>query len=338
MLRRLGENLRTMKLLILTGNSERASFRQRISVYLDILRSEGIEPTVRILEDSPFARRRQYADADRFDLVLLHKRCLNVLDGLFFRPRTTRVIFNYDDAVMLNDRGRSTPTHTARFRRSLRKADLVLVGSGYLADQARPYHPRVVVLPLGLRVEDYHADRPKNTDGKIRLVWIGSTPTLDYVRQLAPVIQTLTKRYPNLVLRLICDDFIDMEGVTVEKIPWTPQTRGLEIGPCDIGLAPLPDTPFTRGKCSFKVLEYSASGLPVVASPIGTNPEHVREGITGFLAGAPDEWIDRLSRLIEDPALRRQMGQNGLAAAREHDIALIGRKLCDLLRSLAARD
>lgn len=148
-------------------------------------------------------------------------------------------------------------------------------------------------------------------------------------------MQSLAEKYPALVLRLICDDFMDMEGVCIEKIPWTPQARSGCIGDCDIGLAPLPDTPFTRGKCSFKVLEYSASGIPVVASPIGTNSEYVQEGVTGFLADTPRQWREKLSLLIENPSRRAEMGRRGRQYAQNYDVSVIGKKFCDLLLEMA---
>lgn len=320
-----------MKLLILTNNPNRASYRQRIGNYLDMLKAAGIEPTVVVLAKTLCGRIRQYRQAGNYDVVLLHKKCLNFLDALFFRPQKAKVIFNYDDAVMFNDKGCQTPTHRSRFRRSLQKADRVLVGSSCLAQQAAGYHNHITILPLGLNTADYRPETPKPADGKIRLVWIGSAATLDYIRQLAPVIQKLAAQYSHLVLRLIGDEFIDMKGVSIEKIQWTPQTRSRGLAESDIGLAPLPDTPFTKGKCSFKVLEYSASGLPVVGSPVGTNPDHIKDSQTGYLVNTDKDWYDKISILIENQSLRREMGRKGIAYAKEFDIAVIGQKLCELI-------
>lgn len=324
-----------MKLLILTNNPERASFRQRIGAYLELMQTRGIRPSVKVLDKSLLKRIRFYRTLDQYDVIWLHKKCLNFSDGLAFRPRKARVLFNFDDAVMFNDKGITTPTHTSRFRRSLRKADAVLVGSSFLAEQARPHHTRITILPVGLNMQDYHSEGPKPNDGKIRLVWIGSAATLEYIRQLTPVLRHLAGTYPNLVLRLICDEFPEVEDVVVEKIHWSPQARSSRIGDCDIGLAPLPDTPFTRGKCSFKVLEYSASGIPVVASPVGTNPDHVQEGRTGFLVNTPEEWIEKLCLLIDDSSRRMEMGRQGRRFAQEFDVSVVGNKLCDLLFQVA---
>jgi len=273
---------------------------------------------------------------DRFDVVLLHKKCLPLFDALFFSPRKAKVIFNYDDAIMYNNKGIATRTHVHRFRRSLRKADIVLVGSSYLAHLAAPYHHNVRILPLGLKTGKYHCSDGKKKDGKVRLVWVGRPVTLRYLDLAKKAIQTLARQYPNLVLRLVCEEFIDIEGVPIEKIRWTPEVRYCSLAEADIGLAPLPNDPFTRGKCSFKVLEYSASGLPVVASPIGTNPDHVKDGVTGYLAATPAQWMENLRILLDNPVLRHDMGQRGREYAKEFDSAIIGEKLCDLLLQTAA--
>jgi glycosyltransferase involved in cell wall biosynthesis len=324
----------SMKLLILTNNPNRASFRQRFGNYLDILSAAGIEPTVMVLSKYLTGRIQQYCRAKQYNVVILHKKCLNIADALFFTPHRKNVIFNYDDAIMFNDRGKETKTHQKRFQRSLQKAGKVLVGSSYLADRARPYHSDIVILPLGLNTADYSPETPKSADGKLRLVWIGSAATVDYIRQLTPVLQKLAARYSNLVLRLIGDEFIEMEGVVIEKVRWQADTRARALAECDIGLAPLPDTPFTRGKCSFKVLEYSASGLPVVASPVGTNTDHIQQGQTGFLAVSPDQWLEKISMLIENPARRNEMGQKGVLFAKHFDRAVVGKKLCEIIQQM----
>ncbi len=325
-----------MKLLIVSNNPNRGSFRDRISGYFNMMAARGITHTIEVPDKSLTKRIRQYERLDHYDVILLHKRTFPLFDALFFRPRKAKVVFNYDDAILFSDRGVATLTHRQRFRRSLRAADVVLVGSSYLAQLAAPYHDDIRILPLGLQTKKYGCDG-KRQDGKVRLVWVGRPVTLEYIELLRPVIRKLAGQYPNLVLRLVCEEFIDIEGVVIEKIRWTPEVRYRALAEADIGLAPLPDNPFTRGKCTFKVLEYSASGLPVVASPIGTNADHVRDGVTGYLAATPDQWLAKLKTLLDDPTLRNDMGARGREHAKEFDSAIIGEKLCDLLLETAGR-
>lgn len=322
-----------MKLLIMTNNPRRASFRQRFEAYVPILAAGGIDCQVAALPAGLFSRLILYRRARNFDGVIWHKKAVNPIDAFFLHRYAPRLLYNYDDAVMFSDKrpDSDSPTHRRRFLRTLGLAEVVLVGSRYLAEQARPHHPKVVILPLGLEASRYGVPVEKPTDGRIRLVWIGSKSTLGYLKALSPVLDQLAQTYPNLTLRIIGDEFFDPERMPVEKVPWDANQRYADLAQCDIGLAPLPNDRFSMGKCSFKVLEYSASGLPVVASPVGTNADHILDGQTGLLAATPDQWRAYLDRLIADPDFRRTMGAAGRSHAANYDIAVVGRKLVDIL-------
>ena len=321
-----------MKLLIITNNPQRASFRQRFGAYLQILAAGGINCRVAALPAGPLARLRLYRQARDFDGVIWHKKAVNPIDAFFLRRYAPRLLYNYDDAVMFSDKrpDSDSPTHRRRFLRTLGLAEVVLVGSRYLAEQARPHHPKVVILPLGLEVSRYGIPVERPAD-RIRLVWIGSKSTMGYLKALSPILDQLVVKYPNLTLRIIGDEFFDLERLPVEKVAWDADRRFADLAQCDIGLAPLPSDRFSMGKCSFKVLEYSASGLPVVASPVGTNADHILDGQTGLLAATPDQWRTHLDRLIADADLRRIMGAAGRIHAADYDIGVVGRKLVEIL-------
>jgi glycosyltransferase involved in cell wall biosynthesis len=323
-----------MKLLILSNNTERASFRQRIGVYLDRFKEAGIDYEIAKLPSGVFSCRKVFLRAAEFDAVFLHKKGLNPLDAYLLRRFARKIIFNYDDAVMFdpNDPQKYSNSRMSGFKRSIKAADLVIVGSGYLAEQGRMFNKSIEVLPLGLDTSCYHKG-PERLDGKVRLVWIGSSSTKKYLEIIREALELIGSRYDNVVFRMICDDFLEFKNIDVEKCLWSPQTRYSDIAEGDIGLAPLPGDRFTMGKCSFKVLEYSASGLPVVASPIGTNQEHLVDGVTGFFASDIEEWIEKISDLIEDKQLRAEMGKKGIENAACHDVKVIGHKLVDLIKS-----
>ncbi|MBI4791893.1 MAG: glycosyltransferase family 4 protein [Deltaproteobacteria bacterium] len=329
-----------MKLLILTNNPERASYRQRIGMYLETLETHGIACTTAVLPAAPLARYRLFRKAREFDGVFLHKKGLNLLDAYNLRRNCRRLIYNYDDAVMYSDRrpDRVSLSHLLPFRRTARMADMIIVGSPYLAEQSRQLNANVKVLPIGLDTGDYQVKQDGSGDGKIRLVWIGSASTLDYLADLRPVLEEIGGTFDHVLLRIIGDTFFDLANMAVEKVPWRRETRARQLATADIGLGPLPSNPFTEGKCSFKILEYACSGLPVVASPVGTNGVFVQEGVTGFLAGDRKQWITRLSQLIKDPGLRTAMGQAGVARAREFDVRIIGRQLAELIAGFLAAD
>ncbi len=329
---------RQMNLLILTNNPNRASFRQRIEVYLGILRKSGINCEIVRLPSGYLARRKLFKHARKFDGVFLHKKKLNLLDAFCLRRYSRKIIYNFDDAIMYSDKNpnRDSWSRLIPFQRTVKLADMVIVGSSYLAQHTRKFKTRIEILPIGLKVSDYKINPSPKADDKIRLVWIGSKATLEYLVTIKPALEEVGARFDNVVLRIICDDFFDLENMPVEKLRWSQETRGANLAECDIGLAPLPDDRFTRGKCSFKVLEYSAAGLPVVVSPVGTNVDNIREGITGFFAKDFAQWVDRIIALIKDPQLRKTMGQQGRIYAQQFDLSIIGKRFAGLIKKCLA--
>lgn len=325
-----------MKLLIITNNPDRASFKQRIGIYLKTLAVNGIECKIAVLPSGCLARYKLFKKAGEFDGVFLHKKCLNPVDAYNLRKNCRKLIFNYDDAIMYSDKSpdRLSLSHLIPFKRTVRIADMIITGSAYLAAQAQKLNSNVKVLPIGLNTYDYIEKKNQAKDDKIRLVWIGSESTLDYLAQIKPVLEEIGKRFDNVILRIIGDTFFDLVNMPVEKYLWSKDSNAYNLMTSDIGLGPLPSNPFTEGKCSFKILEYSCSALPVVASPVGTNSVFVKDDITGFLVSNHQHWLGRLTQLIENLQLRLNMGQAGVVRAKEFDIKIIGRQLSELVDSL----
>ena len=329
-----------MNLLILSNNLNRAGFRQRIAVYLDTLRTNGIDCEGVKLPSGCLARRKLFKRAEEFDGVLLHKKALNPFDAMWLRRYSKKLIYHFDDAIMYSDKTpeRNSRSHFIPFRRSVKLADMVIAGSSYLAKHAHQFNPNVEILPTGIKVSDYSFRRSPEDDDRIRLVWIGSRSTLKYLREIKSALEKIGKQFDNVILRLICDDFFDLQNMPMEKLLWSEETRAINLASSHIGLAPLPSNRFTEGKCSFKVLEYASAGLPVVASPVGTNSEYVQDGITGFHASQTSQWVDRIRKLIENSELRRRMGQAGRAQVEKFDIGVIGKQMVEFIVKCLQQD
>ncbi len=323
-----------MNLLVLTNNPGRASFRQRIGIYLDTLRGNGIRCEVAGYPSGSLARWKLLRRCRDFDAVFLHKKRLNPLDASWLRRNCRKVIYDFDDAVMYNDKNPDGPSRKRQksFQRTVRLAHLVIAGNSYLAEHATKLNSNVEILPTGLDTSAYTFRPEIKKDNKIRLVWIGSQSTLKYLAKLKPALEEIGSRFDNVVLRIICDDFLNLQNMPVEKCSWSLEKQEHDLAACDIGLAPLPDDIFTRGKCGFKILQYFAASLPVVASPVGVNSTYVRENVNGFLADNHRAWVNKLCRLISDSQLRDKMGQAGSEAVKPFDIEQIGSQLCDLVK------
>ena len=322
-----------MNLLILTNNLNRASFRLRIMVYLDILQANGIDCQVVQLPSGNLKRRKLFKKAGDFDGVFLHRKILNLFDAFCLRRYSRKTIYDYDDALMYSDSkpGRNNWSRQRRFRRSVELSDMVIAGNSYLAEHAQKFNPRVEVLPTGLDVKAYSSERRAKNDGKIRLVWIGSKSTLKYLAEIKPALEEIGSRFDNAVLRIICDDFFDLQNMRVEKHQWHIDTEAVDLITSDIGLAPLPDDRFTRGKCGFKILQYAAAGLPIIASPVGVNAEYVSDGVTGFHAASALEWTERIGNTIKNQQLRKSMGLAARQMVEKFDVSIVGKQLYDII-------
>ena len=324
-----------MNLLVLSNNPERASFRQRIGIYFDTLRTNGIGCEVAKLPAGSLARRKLFKRAAEFDGVFLHKKALNFFNAVWLRRYSKKIIYDFDDAIMYSpkDPEHDSFSHFSPFRRTAKLADIVIAGNSYLAELARKFNSNVEILPTGLNTKEYQVEAESEDDDKIRLVWIGSKATLRYLAEIKPALEEIGLRFDNVVLRIICDDFFCLQNMQVEKHSWSKDTQAVDLAASDIGLAPLPDNRFTRGKCGFKILQYETARLPVIASPVGTNSDYVRGSVTGLFAKSTQEWIEKISQLIENPRLRKKMGEEGLAYAKNFDVSVIGEQLIKLIKA-----
>jgi glycosyltransferase involved in cell wall biosynthesis len=329
------------RLLILTRDRKNVSFRQRIEPYLELLAGRGILVEVVELAPTVWARRSQIRKAHEFTGVLLHRKTLTAWDAWALDGAAHRLLYDFDDAIMYHARSPTSPDprRLHRFRRTMTRAHLVLAGSPVLAEHAQREGARhVALLPTGLDSRRYPIKTHYETKGPLRLVWIGSHSTLKQLAALAPVLEAVGKALPKAVLRIIADAPLAVKGLKVENLLWQPDTEGALLAESDIGIAPLPDTPFTRGKCGFKVLQYMATGLPVVASPVGVQADYVQSNINGFCATTPEEWIKALSRLAGDTALRKSLGRTGRErACAKFDFAGLGPKFCHLIHEVLER-
>ncbi len=280
------------------------------SLYLDL----G-EPASRRAAFSATWRRRR-ADlqhVEDFDAVFVQKGVFPGLYSGFERKIAARkpVVFDFDDAIWLPRVGGSRVLR-ALHRESavqdiLRRATAVIAGNNFLADYATRFNRKVTVVPSSIDPAAYRPAANSNVVG-----WIGSRTTLPYLKPLRPVFETL-----GIKPRVIASGDPTRLGFEVEFRPWRLETEMEELSQIGIGIAPLPDTPWERGKCGVKILQYMACGIPVVASPVGVNAHIVVDGVNGFLAKNNEEWTTALRALIADPNLRQRLGAAGCATVEQ---------------------
>jgi len=237
------------------------------------------------------------------DVIFIQKLPLPFLLQRIIRKINPVMVFDFDDAVFAQE----DRLLTARFDALIAAAALVTVENDYTADYVRRFNPAVFQATGPIDCGRY---RPAAKSGEgVVIGWIGSYSTTPYLEPVADVLKELCAEHPGVTLNFIGARKSDRFGGSCVFKKWTLATETQDLQAFDIGLMPLPDDEWTRGKGGYKVLQYMAAGIPSVASPVGINATLVRDGETGFLAGNAGEWREKLERLVTDKALRLSQGK-----------------------------
>jgi glycosyltransferase involved in cell wall biosynthesis len=318
-----------LKVLFLVPRLDKASTRYRVLQYLPHLDQEGIDYEIVALSRQSRNRLSLARRIRNFDTVFIQKKLFSFLDLYWVRKLAKRMVYDFDDSVMYKSgpaSRRQQQRQQRRFAVTAGKADLVIAGNRYLQQEALPFNREVRLLPTVLDMDRYIArEESGDKTREVVLGWIGSRGTLRYLQDIGPALEELGRRWPGLKLKIVADDFFDLNNVHVIKKPWSAADEIADLHSFDIGLMPLTDDIWTRGKCGFKLLQCMAVGLPVVCSPVGVNADIVTDGREGFHATTREEWVAKLDALIADSDLRRQMGQHGrLRVADAFSLAING--------------
>jgi glycosyltransferase involved in cell wall biosynthesis len=353
-----------MRVLALTRYARRgASSRLRFEQFVPGLATRGIEVTISPLLDAAYLERRYaggrtdvvslaraYASRaahllgrNAWDLVWLEKEAFPWLPDLverrFPRDRVPYVV-DFDDAWFHRyDQHRSWLVRHVlggKLDGVMRRAAVVCAGNEYIADHARRTGAsRVELVPTVVDATRYDVALPPRA-GPFTVGWIGTPLTAGYLQGLAPVLREVAGARP-LRLSAVGASPFQLDGVEVLTPPWSEDGEAAMIAGFDVGVMPLPDSPWERGKCGYKLIQYMASGKPVVASPVGVNTTLVRDGENGFLANDPASWKQSLIALYDDAALRQTMGAAGRRlVAGSYDLPVQLPRLAEILRSAGA--
>ena len=328
-----------MRLIALVESPNHVCCRYRLAAFQPWLRQAGHELELELM---PFPRSwyswftlpGQLRGADA---VILQRRLLPHWQLAILRRAARKLIYDLDDALFLRDSYHPRGLESARLRRRFEniaaKADLIVAGNRYLADEAilaGAKHAHVV--PTCVDPERYFLAKHNRFGQRAQLVWVGSASTLQGLAAIRPVLEQIGQSVPDVSLKLICDRFLALHHMTVVNCPWDEVHEPAALASADIGISWLPDDRWSRGKCGLKVLQYMASGLPVVANPVGVQSDLVRPGETGFLAETSKQWVEAVGRLARDPNLRMRMGEAGRRRVEaEFSVAVGARKWLDLL-------
>ncbi|WP_250124292.1 glycosyltransferase family 4 protein [Chroococcidiopsis sp. CCMEE 29] len=327
-----------MKVLFLSryGNLG-ASSRYRSYQYLPYLSEQGFDISVASLMDNAYLQRlysrkptlplpiihsywrRVYLliRSHRYDLIYLEKEAFPWvpawLEGLFFKSGVPYVV-DYDDALFHRyDRHTSSLVKQLlgqKIDRVMHRAKLVIAGNNYLAERAkRAGAKRVEILPTVVNLELY-PPAPICKNPVFTIGWIGSPVTSRYLTEIYFALREVCKDRTARVVAIGAGP-LELKDLPLEIKPWSEATEVKEMQQFDVGIMPLPDSPWERGKCGFKLIQYMACARPVIASPVGVNCKIVDHQINGFCASSTEEWIQAFQVLKNDWVLRQRMGEAG---------------------------
>lgn len=313
-----------MQVVAFTGGQSVPSARFRVRQYIPALRREGVNVAEFASLFGQYPPRSRWgrplwalallterladiARLGRCDAVLLQREILSTfvtVEPLIKRPK----VLDVDDAIFLNRGGKAA-------KKLSEVADKVICGNNFLAEWFRRWNRNVDVIATAIDTEQYRpADAAGKRGGSVAIGWIGTSANHTYLIGIEGVLAKVMRSHLEARLVVISDrapEFRQLPSGRVDYIPWSEDAEVSDIQAIDIGLMPLDDSLWARGKCSFKMLQYMAVGLPVVVSPVGMNAEVLELGEIGIGAKSESQWVDGLSALLESERLRFKMGVEG---------------------------
>lgn len=329
-----------MKVLILSRYSYLgSSSRYRIFQYLPYLRETGWEITLHsLLNDnyihhlyrkdslpfgdiikSYFHRTNLLLNKNKYDLIWLQQEAFPWIPSFietFLLKSKIPIVVDHDDAFFhrydLNKSAVVRKILGNKIDRTMSISDLVVVGNSYLAERASKNNCKNIrIIPTVIDIAKYDINEKKSaSEEKFIIGWVGSPPNARYINNIEESLEQFCNSH-NAKLHLVGAGKTFTTKIPNENIEWNEETEVDEIKDFDVGIMPLVDSPWERGKCGFKLIQYMACGIPVIASPVGVNKELVTNGVNGYLAKTEEDWLKYLKILMDNIDLRKQMGLAG---------------------------
>jgi glycosyltransferase involved in cell wall biosynthesis len=303
-----------MKVLFLIQGLTVAASRYRVLQYLPYLETKGVEAEVITYPSTTRGLYDFFRNLPDYDCLFLQRKRFHGLLLKLLRKKAKKIVYDFDDAVMYKNSKASSPyssTRQRRFMAMIRSSDSVIAGNTFLREQAERYNSHVTTIPTVIDESRYPAKEYDLKKEKVTIGWIGDHGSIHYLEKMRPVFEELGKKYPHIELEIICDIFFDCDNIPVIKRMWSAEHEIEYLHELDIGVMPLVQDPWSEGKCGLKILQYFGVGIPAVCTPVGVNKDVVREGFNGYFAGSREQWIEKLSLLIEDQEKRKIMGMRG---------------------------
>jgi glycosyltransferase involved in cell wall biosynthesis len=273
-----------------------------------------------ILLKSFIVRGKDAIAADKYDIIFINREALMTKHIFFermFARSKAKLVFDFDDSIWIQNvsdanKKLSWLKDASKTSKIIKLCDMVFAGNQYLADYASNFNNNIKIVPTTIDTEEYQKIRVEKDRNKICIGWSGSFSTVEHFKVALPFLEKIKEKYKDKVtFRVIGDNTYVNEELNIKGLAWKKNTEIEDLSFIDIGIMPLPDDEWAKGKCGLKGLQYMALGIPTIMSPVGVNKDIIQDGKNGFLASGNEEWVEKISKLIESAELRNQMGEAG---------------------------
>ncbi len=280
-----------------------------------------------------------------YDVVYIFREAALLGPPLFERlihQRRVPIVFDFDDAIFVSYKSPSNGylsylKFANKTKTICRISSHVMVGNPYLADYARQVNDKVTIIPTTIDTEKYQPIKARDTSPLV-IGWTGSYSTVQHLDTLRGALKKLGS-LESFRLRVIGTPTYKIEGLETEAMLWRADTELEDLGAIDIGVMPLPDDNWSKGKCGLKALQFMALGIPTVCSPVGVNTDIIQDNENGLIAATEDEWVEKLSALLKSRELRQRLGSAGRKTVVERYSAISqAPRVLDVLRSVVKDD
>jgi glycosyltransferase involved in cell wall biosynthesis len=320
--------------------------RYRLEQWEPLLRDRGVEITyapfesdelhatvyqpgqlgqkLKLVSKSLLGRSSLLSKVKDYDVVYIFREAALLGPAVFERlihQRGVPIVFDFDDAIFVSYKSPSNGylsylKFAGKTRTICRLSSHVMVGNPYLAEYASQVNDKVTIIPTTIDTTKYQPLSRRDDSGPIVIGWTGSHSTVQHLETLQSALQKLATR-ETFRLRVIGTPTFELKGVEVEAMKWHSETELEDLSAVDIGVMPLPDDNWSKGKCGLKALQFMALGIPTVCSPVGVNTDIIQDNENGFIAGSEDEWVEKLSQLVQSRELRKRLGDAGRRTVEE---------------------
>lgn len=262
----------------------------------------------------------------RYDIVFIQREMYFIGPPIFewlLRFSRAKMIFDFDDSIWLQNVSDANKKYQwlksfGKTAKIISYADMVFAGNEYLKEYASEYSKNIKIVPTTIDTTEYTPVEDKHRNGAINIGWSGSFTTIQHFKYAEGFLKKLAEKYPGKIsITVIGDSHYQNKTLPVRAYDWNKDEELEKLASFDIGIMPLPDDNWAKGKCGLKGLQYMALGIPTLMSPVGVNTEIIQDGENGYLAGNDEEWIEKISLLIESPDLRKRIGAAGRQTVEE---------------------